>query len=410
MSELRITVKNTSETGGTFLTPVYFGFHDGSFDLFNAGQAASPGLEMLAEDGGASALAAERLAADPDSQGIVVAGAAGPIATGEVTSARIDVDARSNGSVSLAAMILPSNDAFIGTDEAVDLFTTSGRFKGAQTLTFEGSDVYDAGTEVNTEEDAAFLNQTAPNTGIDENGVVRLHPGFNGSEGNPAGEGDQNILGGTNAFGVPITEEADFTRDGAQIAVVHINTVVDHKGTDGKDLIWGRSDDDIVDAGAGNDFIATRAGWDVIDAGAGHDVVFAGRGDDLVLGGAGHDLIRGGAGEDTLDGGEGSDKINGGSGDDLIAGGTGYDILRGGHGNDTFLFATGDGYDLIKDFDRRGDDQLALAVEGVTSFDDLLDHAQDVRGGLKLDFGDGDALFLRGLDITDLSTEDILFA
>jgi hypothetical protein len=33
MTELRVTIKNTSEPGGTFLTPVWLGFHDGSFDL-----------------------------------------------------------------------------------------------------------------------------------------------------------------------------------------------------------------------------------------------------------------------------------------------------------------------------------------------------------------------------------------
>ena len=371
MTDIRITVKNTSETGGTFLTPVYFGFHDGSFDLFNSGETASPGLESLAEDGAAATLASERLAADADSQGIVVTGAAGPIATQETTSAILNVDGASNGYVSLAAMILPSNDAFIGTDDAVRLFNSKGRFLGEQTLTFEGADVYDAGTEVNTERDAAFINQTAPNTGEDENGVVGLHPGFNGSEGNPVGEGDQIILGGTNAFGVEITEEADFTRDGAQIAEIHINTVVEREGTDGRDFIRGRRDDDLVDAGAGNDFIATGRGWDVIDAGAGHDYVKAGRGEDV------------------------------------INGGTGNDLLRGGRGDDTFVFATGDGHDKIWDFDRRGDnDQIMLSVEGVNSFEDVLSNAYESKFGVHLDFGDGDSIFLRRLDLDDLSSDD----
>jgi len=78
MTDLRITVRNTSENGGTFLTPTYFGFHDGSFDLFEVGEAASAGLEILAEDGGAAGLTPERLAAAPDSQGLVVFGAGGP--------------------------------------------------------------------------------------------------------------------------------------------------------------------------------------------------------------------------------------------------------------------------------------------------------------------------------------------
>ncbi|MEM9552354.1 MAG: spondin domain-containing protein [Pseudomonadota bacterium] len=372
MTQIRVTVKNTSETGGTFLTPVYAGFHDGSFDLFNAGEAASPGLEALAEDGTFGTIAAERQALDPDSQGLVIAGAGGPIATQEVTSATLDVNGKSNAYISFGAMILPSNDAFIGTDEAIQLFDEKGRFLGPQKIVFEGSDVYDAGTEVNTELDAAFINQTGPNTGVDENGVVTLHPGFNGSEGNPVGEGDQIILGGTNAFGAAITEEADFTREGAQVAIVHINRVVERDGTDQRDFIFGGRADDLVDAGDGNDFIVTRRGWDEIDAGDGNDFVRAG---------GGHDVINGGGGDD---------------------------ILSGGHGDDTFIYVQGDGADVILDFNRRGDDQLALSVHGVHDFHDVLDAAREVRGGVELDFGEGDSIFLRRLDISDLSEDDFI--
>ena len=372
MTEIRITVKNTSDDGGTFLTPLYLGFHDGSFDLFDAGAAASAGLESLAEDGSATALAQERQAADEDSQGLVVAGAGGPIATGETASGILDVDASSNGYVSFASMVIPSNDAFIGTDEAARLFSGRGRFLGEQTFVFGGEDVYDAGTEVNTELDAAFLNQTGPNTGEDEGGVVRLHDGFNGSEGNPEGEGDQLILGGTNAAGAPITEAADFTRAGAEIAEVHINTVAHRTGTSGNDTIRGRGDDDLVDAGGGRDQITTGRGYDDIDAGNGRDQVRAGRGDDIVEGGGGNDL------------------------------------LAGGRGDDHFVYADGDGADRILDFGR-GDDVLALAVDGVENFDDLAATANDTQRGLTFDFGGGDTVFLRGLDLADVDAGDFAF-
>ena len=393
MTELRITVRNLSDDGGVFLTPVYFGFHDGSFDLFDAGATASPGLEALAEDGNFSVIAGERQAADADSQGLVVTGAAGPIATQEMTSATIDVDGVSNGFASFGAMILPSNDAFIGTDQAVQLFDAYGRFTGEQTITFAGSDVYDAGTEVNTELDAAFINQMGPNTGVDENGVITQHPGFNGSLGNPVGEGDQIILGGTNAFGEAIDPvAADFTQPGAQIAEVHINTVVERTGTDKRDVIIGRGDDDIVDAGAGRDFIFTRGGWDVVDAGAGNDKVF------------------GGAGVDVLHGGAGRDWINGGRDDDYISGGTGRDFLIGGRGDDVFIFNEGDGNDKILDFDRRGDDRLLLNIEGVDSFEDVLDAVEETWKGVTLDFDDAGSITLAGVDADELSASDFLFA
>lgn len=427
MTELRIAIKNTSADGGTFLTPTYFGFHNGDFDLFNMGEAASPGLESLAEDGSAALLAQERLASSPGSQGIVVTGAAGPIATQEQTSAIIDINGALNTSVSFGAMLLPSNDAFIGTDQALTLFDANGRFLGAQEVVFEGSDVYDAGTEVNTELDAAFLNQAGPNEGETEGGVVTLHPGFNGSLGNPVGEGDQNILGGTNAFGVAIDEEAaDFTQPGATIATVHINTVVTRNGGDGRDFILGGRDDDLISAGDGKDLIFGRSGWDVIDGEGGNDKIFGGRGndeisggdghdwiaggrdDDIIDGGAGRDDIRGGRGDDQIGGGDGDDWISGGRGNDLIAGGRGDDYLRGGSGDDTFLFATGDGDDYVRDFNRHSDDTLVLAVDGVAGFDDVLDAADQHRRGVELDFGE-DSLFLRGVRLSDLSEDDFIF-
>ncbi len=50
MTGIRIVATNTSDQGGTFLTPFWFAAHDGSFDLYNRGEAASAGLEALAED------------------------------------------------------------------------------------------------------------------------------------------------------------------------------------------------------------------------------------------------------------------------------------------------------------------------------------------------------------------------
>ncbi|MEM9247189.1 MAG: spondin domain-containing protein [Pseudomonadota bacterium] len=410
MTDLRISVRNTSDTGGTFLTPFYFGFHDEGFDLFNVGEEASPGLEALAEDGDFGALAGERSAASPDSQGLVVAGEAGPIATQEFTSNRITVDGTVNNLASFGAMILPSNDAFVGTSTALTLFDDAGMFTGAQTVVLEGSNVYDAGTEVNTELDAAFINQTAPDTGVDENGVIRLHPGFNGSEGNPDGEGDQIILGGTNAFGVAIDPVAgDFTLPGAQIAVVHVNTVEERQGTDSGEVLGGNRSDNIINAGDGQDILLGRRGWDELNGEGGGDIILGGSGDDLINGGGGRDWISGGRDNDIIDGGRGADWINGNRGDDVVAGGLGEDTLTGGSGDDLFVYVAGDGDDLIRDFDRNGDDQLAVDVDGIDTFADLLATAEDVGFGVEFDFGDGDSVLLRGVDLDTLTETDFVF-
>ena len=88
---------------------------------------------------------------------------------------------------SYAAMILPSNDAFIANGNPKEhlVFNSGGL---PRNIEFEvlGSEVLDAGTEVNDElpMNTAFFGQMVPNTGIDENGVVGPHPGFK-----PAGSG-----------------------------------------------------------------------------------------------------------------------------------------------------------------------------------------------------------------------------
>lgn len=427
MTELRISVRNDSGFGGTFLTPTYFGFHDGSFDLFNVNETASAGLESLAEDGAAATLAGERLAADADSQGVVLTGAAGPIQTQELTSTILDVDGVSNGFVTYAAMVLPSNDAFIGNAEATQLFDEHGEFQGASVSVVTGENVYDAGTEVNTELDAAFINQAAPNTGVDQNGTVQLHPGFNGSDGNPVGEGDQIILGGVNAFGEEIDPEvADFTLPGSEIATIHINTITRTEGTSRRDFIKGDETDDLVNAGAGRDIILGRDGWDDISGGSGRDLIFGGNGFDVLSGDEGNDKIFGGNGSDVIDGGTGRDWISGGkdndaifggddrdvifggSGDDFISGGAGRDFAFGGSGSDTFQFTDGDGYDRLRDFNAH-DDSLSFVDTDLTSLADLADNAWEIGSRLFIRYTDSDLLVLSRTDLDDLTEANVEF-
>lgn len=277
---ITVTVTNTLDAGGTFLTPVWFGFHDGAaFDLYDRGEAVSLGLERLAEDGAVNGLAAEfnQQVGDNGVDATVLGlgqGAPGPIDPGETASFTINVnpDDVGPGYFTWATMIIASNDAFLaspGNPLTDAIFDENGAFLGPLTIERFGSDVLDAGTEVNTELDAAFINQTGPNTGITENGVVTVHEGFIGSEGGPAGE--SIILGGTSAAGTVFTDEADFTRNDGQEQLLRI----------------------VVDRAQG--------GNDTLDGGAGNDVIEGGSGDDLLIGGSGNDTIDGGEGIDTAD-------------------------------------------------------------------------------------------------------------
>ncbi|MEQ8212125.1 MAG: spondin domain-containing protein [Lacipirellulaceae bacterium] len=225
--DLQVTIENLSDTGGIFLTPLWFGFHDGSFDVYDQGVAASPGLESLAEDGSFAAISSEFMTAtSSNGEDSAVFGAGGPIAPGEIASATLSVSP-SNRYFSYASMVIPSNDAFIanGNPLAHQAFDAGGNFTPIEFLVL-GTEVLDAGTELNTEMEAAFLNQTGPNTGDDENGVVALHPGFIGSIGNPGGT--PIILSGSaiNAAGASIdTIAADFTAAGYEVARISVSQI-----------------------------------------------------------------------------------------------------------------------------------------------------------------------------------------
>ncbi len=236
---VRVSIKNTAPEGGMYLTPVWLGYHDGSFDSFSAGELASPGIERMAEDGDFAALAEEFAAADAGTGQVVLNpegfGGAPLFDPGFSSTEIVNLDPSVNRYLSYAAMILPSNDGFIANDNpaAFPIFDENGQFAGPININVLGSRVWDAGTEANTESDAAFFDQSAPDTGEATSDVIALHPGFNGSVGNPDAT-PQVFLGGTNGPGISFDETAaDFTIPGAQVAEIRLSRVVDggHSGS-----------------------------------------------------------------------------------------------------------------------------------------------------------------------------------
>jgi uncharacterized protein (TIGR01370 family) len=100
------------------------------------------------------------------------------------------------------------------------------------------------------------------------------------------------------------------------------------------------------------DRVATTGtgGDDTFAGGAGGDRIYGRDGDDDLSGDAGRDLLMGNRGSDRLLGDGGNDRLFGGAGADEIAGGAGKDRLDGGKGADIFVFAPGDGRDVIADW------------------------------------------------------------
>ena len=181
---ITVSVTNAQGEGGLYLTPLFHVFHDGGYDAFDAGGTASPGVEAIAEEGDATA----ELAATAGLNSGVVPGPEGfagapVIDPGETATATVEVDA-SERYFSFLSMVIPSNDSFVGNDDplAYEVLDDAGAFTGIGPIVVTGADVWDAGTEVNDLQGAAF--STAGGTDTDEGGAIAL-------------EGDLGFLVGT---------------------------------------------------------------------------------------------------------------------------------------------------------------------------------------------------------------------
>ena len=216
---VEITVTNVLSDGGLTLTPVYFGFHNGSVDLFDAGAPASAGIEEIAELGSFATLSGERLAMQGDSAGAFALGtdigAPGPIEPGESASFMIDLDVVDNRFMFFAAMVVPSNDTFIGVDDPTQfaLFDAMGAFLGPQVINITGDYIYDAGTEVNNaapDGGAAFVVGRDATQGLVEGGVIG------------PGQSLADFIGLDLANGTTLGSDIDFVTDPSNFVIAQI--------------------------------------------------------------------------------------------------------------------------------------------------------------------------------------------
>ncbi|MGB7273222.1 MAG: spondin domain-containing protein, partial [Geitlerinemataceae cyanobacterium] len=213
--QVTVSIENLAPEKGTFLTPLWFGFHDGTFDTYDRGRPVSPGLERLAEDGSTEPISNEfDLAGFGTVQGTIpgLDGTPGPIDPGEIATFSVALDSSDPTSrfFNYASMIIPSNDFFIanGNERLHPIFDEDGNFIGADFIVL-GSNVLDAGSEVNDEIPAntAFLGQQNPDTGVVENGVVGLGNGF---------------IPGGNILGDPRFVNADYTTPDYEVARIRV--------------------------------------------------------------------------------------------------------------------------------------------------------------------------------------------
>jgi hypothetical protein len=183
-TRVMVTIENVAPQQGTFQTPFWVGFHDGSFDTYDGNTPASnvprPGsvaMERLCEDGDTGPISEDFAALVPAGVDTTLAGPNGPIAPGDIAIGSFVLDPSDPNSryFSYASMIIPSNDFCLsnGNPLAHPIFDAAGNFI-AEPFFVIGEETLDAGTEVNDElpDNTAFFGQQMPNTGVDENGLI----------------------------------------------------------------------------------------------------------------------------------------------------------------------------------------------------------------------------------------------
>ncbi len=184
IAEYEVTIKNL--TNGQPLTPPVIATHKPEISFFTRGETVPEGIREIAENGNNDPLVEALNSSDAVSDVVVALGDPPPVLPGASVTATIRSDLR-GAQLSTASMLICTNDGF--TSASLRLPRRIGRTRSAFGVG------YDAGSERNTEDFADIvppcqdlIGVTSEDAGtgmsnpdLAENGVVRLHPGIDGS-------------------------------------------------------------------------------------------------------------------------------------------------------------------------------------------------------------------------------------
>lgn len=185
-SAAQLDIQITNLTRGSWFTPFLVTAHADDARLFVSGSPASANLQAMAEGGDISGLAADVAAINATS---VENPAGGLLSPGASTSTSINTDAApDNTRLSIVAMLLPSNDGFMGLN-AIEIPTEAGTY-------VYDVNAYDAGTEGNNE----IVGSGAPGeSGFPAPEPVAAESGIGGTGIDASAEGfvhiHRNVLG-----------------------------------------------------------------------------------------------------------------------------------------------------------------------------------------------------------------------
>lgn len=169
MAGKTMTVEVTNLSNALYYTPLLVSAHNRDTHVFQVGSAASASLQAMAEGGDISGLVTDLASVGANN---VTNPAGGLLAPGASATATIEVN-KHNRYLSIAAMLLPTNDGFVGLDAL--RIPKKGR---SHTFYLNG---YDAGTEAN---DEIINGGGAPGT-----------PGIPADPGGNSGSGASGVTG-----------------------------------------------------------------------------------------------------------------------------------------------------------------------------------------------------------------------
>ena len=167
-----ITVQNLAPVHSVAVTPLHFGFNSGVFDAFNIGVAATAPIISVAEGGTGTAWQPAFAAADPTAtRGTLGSGA---LLAGATATMTVTVDPGQNPFFTFAAMVIPSNDFFIGNDSPTRfrVLDATGNLL-ISSISQRASDIWDAGSEIFDPAAAAFVGNNSLRT--NQNSVVAFN-------------------------------------------------------------------------------------------------------------------------------------------------------------------------------------------------------------------------------------------
>ena len=287
---------------------------------------------------------------------------------------------------------------------------------------------------------SAWVNASSSQSGNDEFFEIDNAIGGGGNDemtGNDAGNilnggvgndtligagGDDTLRGGDGADdlrGGGGTDIADYSTAAARVKVDLLDLIGNIGDAAGDsyasiEIIRGSARNDALLGDNARNRFEGEDGADDLRGRAGRDTVLGGEGADALNGGKGRDRLEGGAQDDLLRGTRGHDNLQGGKGNDTLDGGAHNDLLSGGRGNDLFIFADGNGNDVVSDFDAlNSNEKIDLSgVSAISNINDLTGPggAASQQGmDVLIDTGGGNSILLENVSLADLDAGDFIF-